>query len=218
MFAAIGTLLARALEGGNGRPSRALTTLLVGVHLVLAPVLLPLRGLAAARLFDRAATAGDTSLPTDASFGGASVVVVGSPDALITSLVFIHRALREDLPSPARSTLLTVQLTGEATVERTGERIIEVTNPTGECGGALSSVYRTRPFREGEATTTDLYRAEVIALTADGLPSKDRFTYYYDPHVLRRFVWKDHGLVEIAPPSMDGARTYPSTDFATLIR
>lgn len=203
-------------ERRPGLGARVFFGVVAFAHLVAAPVLFPLRGRNTAATLTSATNRSEATMPRDLGIEGRTLVILGGPDALTTSLAFVRR-LTSDEPKPRRACQLTTQVAGVATVVRDGERTIEIRNPDGELGGALSLVYRDTPLRPGDSVTTDMHRAEVLALAPNGLPSAVRFTFTEPLEAMRWIVWQGQGYVEVPPP-VDGApRRYPSTDMLSFL-
>ena len=120
-------------------------------------------------------------------------------------------------PKPRRASILTTQVVGTATVERTGPDTVVVRNPDGEIGGPLSGVYRSVPLAVGDSVTTDIHRAEVLSLAPSGLPSAVRFTFSEPLASMRWVVWQGRGFVEVPVPATGETRSYASTDLLSAL-
>jgi hypothetical protein len=219
--AVVGIALARHLDP-TATPTasfgaRALFRLLAFVHLIAAPVLLPLRGSLLPGVFESVTARGAASIPSGPRTVGRTLVVLGAPDALFTSISLIRKRL-EGGPMPARATMLTTQLVGASVVERTGPREIVIRNDEGELGGPFSTVFRDTPFRAGDVVTTDLVEARVMSLAPNGLPSAVRFTFTEPLEDLLFVVWQGRSFVEVPAPALREPRSYSSVDLMSFLQ
>ncbi len=197
--------------GARGRRWSAGARVVVGVlalcHLVLAPLLLPVRARsmetvsATLRLFDDA-------LGRDAEVASVHALAILTPNEGMLSYLPVTRAA-EGVPAP-RSVRALTSSTGAIEVTRTAEHTLEVV----AVGGLLSSpserMVRSlrQPFHVGErfamGVRDPVGEVEVLALTDDGRPARTRFTFVQPlEHPSHRWLrWDVLGFVPWTPPAL----------------
>jgi hypothetical protein len=211
-FAGLGAsgLLARFLEfafAGSlpSRPSRwlvrAVAAVLIVVHGVIAPLILPLRAgnpLGPAWV-ERAFY---IHTPLGRSLEGKTVVVVNAPSAMHADYLVLLRELRGE-PGPERIRVLGPAIPG-VTIRREDGRTLSIRPEQGFLRMPLDAVFRSerKPLREGETVRLTGMTATVAALTPDGRPSEVTFRFD-EPLESPDFVWlcyRGDRFVPFSPP------------------
>ncbi len=201
-FGVLGIAFAGVWSGGVhvGRVTRGVLSLLAVLHLVLAPVLLPVRAVVFARLLGGFASAGAATLTLEQG-SARPVVVVGGPDALFVNYMVLEKLL--GLPQPAlNARILTEQDGGTMTVLRTGQSSLTVTNERGMMNGPFAAVTRDHGFTVGEVSVVGGHRMEVLAVSASGHPTRIAFDLGAPLESMRLLVFEGRRFVELeAPPT-----------------
>jgi hypothetical protein len=216
---AVALVLADWLEGEPAslpRWRRALTTtvvsLLVAFHLVLAPLLLPLRVLSvglAARMGQRL----EASLPTDPAVRAKTLVILSSAAELTTLPPWMQRQV-QGTPLPRRIRLLATCF-AKLRVSRPDATTLRVRPEQGFLDNELLRMVRglSRPFRPGDEVALTGLRVRVREATADGRPAEADFSFdvaLEDPSLLWVRLQAGGTLVPWSPPAVGGSQLLPS--------
>lgn len=185
--------------------ARSTCVFLVIVHLIVAPLVLPVR--TAMPLGPPWVTKQlDVRTPLDASVRDQTVVLVNGPSAFYVGYLPIRRAL-DGLPPPRHTRILSPS--GAAvTLTRRDARTLVVRPADGYLAMPFDQLYRARKhsFALGERVELTGMSAEVTALTADGRPAEAVFHFSVeleDPS-LRWLQWVDGDFVPFTPPEISG--------------
>lgn len=210
-------LLARFLEWHGvwqlfsaARPSdlaaagrRLVGRVLLGVHLILAPLLLPLAAFSPALL--GGVEPALATLPADPGVRRRDLVIIAAPSVFSLSAIGSVRALA-DQPAPARSLLLASGL-GGVQLERPNPFTL-VVRPAGGYLLGFESVFRApwHPLARGERVQLPHVTAQVIDITMDERPAAVAFRF---PTVLEHadrqwFVWRRGAYLPFALPPVGG--------------
>jgi hypothetical protein len=179
-----------------------LCALLVGFHLVVSPLLLPLMAISVA-LTSPARAAADAILEAaDAPDGAGDVVVLTAPDFYYTKLARPIAALEGRTP-PRRLRVLSFGAV-QVSALRTDDRTLELRYRGGLLREPLLELYRARdrPLAYGTRIELEGMRIEVTELTADGRLAAVRcaFDQPLDAPRLRFLAWDGTRLAGIEPP------------------
>jgi hypothetical protein len=225
VFAGVGAMatvalaLARWREGGLAllaRPRRLLATAvvlaLVLVHVVLAPLLLPLRVLAVgfmAQMGDRL----EASVPKDETVRGKSLVILSSAAEMTTFPPWMQRQV-SGVPRPARMRVL-ASCFSKLSVSRPDATTLRVRPERGFLDNEWLRMVRgpSRPFRTGDEVVLSDVRVRVRSVTADGRPAEVDFTFgvpLEDPSLLWRRLEGGGTLVPWSPPAVGESEVLPS--------
>ncbi len=206
---ALAALLAAVLEGpGEGQWARAwrwgllpVAGLVVLGHLVLAPLLMPMRAQwirYISELFD----AIDATVPADESVADKTLVVLNAPADGMVAYMPMARHVR-GVPHPARLRVLATGLE-EVHVTRETETSLRIDPRAGFWGGPLEQMVRgpARPVEVGYTVELPGMLAEVTATTPDGRAAEAvfRFDAPLDDPSLLWMRWEGRGLVPWTPP------------------
>lgn len=197
-------------EGGS-RARRGLAGGLAVVHLVLAPLLLPLSALNFVNTFRPFILRGLASLPKDASARTQHFVVLSTPDALLTYNMFTLRALEQE-PGPLEGAIVSVQDRGTPILTRTGDRTFTLKNAEGQNFGMFTSVFRNGPLEVGARRETDVMTVTVKETRpADSALIEIEVELHFPVDQLRFLAWKGKsGFEEVTLPAPGEELTLPA--------
>jgi hypothetical protein len=204
-------------DKGASRPRRVVAYGLAGIwffiHLILAPLLLPLRALYPSDL-DTFMAKVDATLPKDEALRGQTLVVVNTPDFSLSFYLLIRRAaLREPLPGSVRFLAVTA---GEITVEREDERTLNLRFKEGLFARPMERLFRARrrPFEVGDTYPLTGFVARIAEITEDGRPTsvQFRFAVPLEDDSLRWVGWERLGFEPFELPRVGESVTLPPVD------
>lgn len=222
-FGLIATFLSRAFAVERPGPrfsARAVAGLMVLVHVVLAPLLLPLRGRTVGQLLHEYIESAARTLPRKA---GSMYVVVNAPDPLVAGIagsVHYHEK-PEPLASLPRLRQLSILAEGEGTVERIDDHTLSLTATQGLFRDPMSQVFRSPslPFHVGEVVTVSGMRVEIMEVGAEGFPRRINFRFdasLEDPS-LTWITWQHQGFIPWKPPAPGEKVTLASTSLVEAL-
>jgi hypothetical protein len=207
----IAAILASWLEGdADADPSRARrrfatagAVLLVGAHLVLAPLLLPLRILAVGVL----AGIGDTleaSIPRDEDIRRRTLVILSSAAELTTLPPWMQRQVL-GTPLPRRMRVL-ASCFASVHVSRVDARTLRLRPENGFLDNGFLQMVRgpSRPFAVGDEVVLSDLRVRVREITGDGRPAEADFTFdvpLEDPSLVWKRLRAGGALEPWSPPA-----------------
>jgi hypothetical protein len=218
-MATVALVLADWLEGGLAlltRPRRLLATAvvlgLVLVHVVLAPLLLPVRVLLVgylAQMGDRL----EASIPRDESIRGKSLVILASSAELTTFPPWMQRQV-SGAPRPARMRVL-ASCFSKLSVSRPDATTLRVRPEKGFLDNEWLRIVRgaSRPFHRGDEVVLSDVRARVRDVTADGRPAEVDFTFRVpleDPSLLWTRLRGGGTLDPWSPPAVGESQVLAS--------
>ncbi len=170
--------------GGDHRPederwrrrATPMAWLLVVIHLVIAPLALPIRAgnpLGSRRVEGLL----NVNTPLGESVRSQTVVIVNAPSLAHAGYLTVVRGSK-GLPVPAHTRVLAPGLPA-VTIYRPDPRTLLVRPENGYLRGALDRVFRTelRPMSRGERVELTGMTAEVVELTDDGRPAEVAFRF-----------------------------------------
>jgi len=202
----------------RGGLARVVFAGLVLAHLVLAPLLLPIRSRSMVTVEESLAMF-DAAVPDDPTITARTVVVVLAPNDGLVSYLPVTRA-QQGRAAPARIRLL-ASATSSTLVERTGPRTL-VVEPV---GGLLSTpgerMLRSEhlPFTAGDTVALPDMRVVVETITADARPHRVRFEFASDlddPSFLW-LRWDVLGFVPWTPPAIGSREELAGFDMAATL-
>lgn len=173
-------------------------------HIVLAPLLLPVRAVASARAYQAPADLAAATMPADPGAKNATLVVLNAPYVLVPSYAFVT-LVETGLGAPARRVrTLGIDVRGTMTVERTSDRELVLTYEEPFPHESFSRVYRSAasPFSVGEETYLEPMTARVEGIDCAGRATRISFrfdTALEDPS-LRWVAWDGNGFAPYRPP------------------
>jgi hypothetical protein len=150
-----------------------LTGCFVALHLVAAPLLLPVRA-GQMELFAVAHDRGESGIPRDATIEGRTVVIVAAPTVLFANYIQAERELLRT-PRPAHLYVL-ASASSPITVTRSGSNALLLRPEEGFLYTPLEQHYRgKRPLAVGDRVELSAMAAEVVEALPDGRPRAVRF-------------------------------------------
>ena len=201
----------------HGRGTRAALGALAVVHLVVAPLLLPVRGPQSLAMLERTVARGVRQLPTGPRVEGKTFFFLGVPDPLMVGYMMTERGL-VDGPKPKVEVILSIESAGTWTAEFTDEDTLVIGNPQGILHSFFAGLYTNKPFARGDVFDTDIERVEVLDLTPSGEPSAIRVTLRV-PREQR--IWlsfeRGKGVVELPAPAPGARLSFEGFDLLALI-
>ncbi len=198
------------------RARRVLATgvvlMLVLLHVVLAPALLPLRVLAVgylARIGDRL----EASIPTDETIRGKSLVILSSSAEMTTFPPWMQRQV-SGVPRPARMRVL-ASCFSKVHVSRPDATTLRLRPEKGFLDHEWLRMVRglSRPFRPGDEVVLSDVRVRVRDVTADGRPAEVDIAFgvpLEDPSLLWTRLRAGGALVPWSPPAVGESEVLPS--------
>jgi hypothetical protein len=202
----------------RGRFVTAATGALFFVHLVLAPLLSPLRARAmndVNRMLGRA----NSSVPSDPSVAQKTIVLVNPPLDPFAGYFLMYRAAL-GVPRPKHLRWLATGVT-DLRIERIDDRTLCIRPGAGFLSSTSQMMLRstTAPFRLGERITLSDSTIEVSDLTADGRPREIvvRFTVKLEDGSLEWLQWGDHGYVPFRLPAVGETVVLPAADMRDVL-
>ena len=196
---------------------RAGTWLLIVVHLILAPILFPLRSVSSTKGFMKFIDRGAASLPSQDRSGGKTYLMVGVPDALFIAYVFLEKLMVPG-PIPKAYSALTVQGIGKYTLRCIDADTVDIVNPEGDMHSPFIGAFTDIPFSMGQVFETNIARMEIRETTSKGEPSVIRATIHTPREERIWLVWKDSGFMEIPAPSPGEETAFEATDIFTAMQ
>ncbi len=206
-FGLIATFLSRALAVERPGPrfsARAVAGLMVLIHVVIAPLLLPIRARTVGKLLHEYIESGARTLPKKA---GSTYVVINAPDPLVAGIAASVHYYAEPAPltSLPRLRQLAILAEGEGTVERIDDHTLSLTATQGFFRDPMSQVFRSPslPFHVGEVVTVSGMRVEIMEVGAEGFPRRIHFRFdaSLDDPSLVWLTWQHQGFVPFRPPA-----------------
>ena len=222
-FALLAKLFVHWLERGAageriGGPRAAVLAGYAGLHLMIAPLMNPIRArfleLAGAAL-DRA----DAGIPSDPSIRDKTLVVANAPvDAFIGFLQVMRE--RRGVPRPAHVYSLS-SATSPIELTRHSERVLRVRPERGYLYTESERFWRgaRHPLSLGQRIELSTMTAVVVELTADGRPAAVDFLFHgpLDSSVYAWVFWQDGRYTPFVPPPVGQSVRFPAQDFVEIL-
>jgi hypothetical protein len=218
-MAVVALVLAEWLEGGVLSLPRARRTfatiavsLLVFLHLILAPLLLPLRVLTVGLLAGMGERL-EASIPTDPAIQGKTLVILSSSAEMTTFPPWMQRRVL-GVPGPRRMRVLATCFHA-VRVSRLDATTLRVRPQMGFLDNELLRMIRglSRPFSAGDEVVLSDMRARVREVTADGRPAEVDFAFAVpleDPSLLWMRLRKGGALTPWSPPATGESEVLPA--------
>ena len=186
-------------------PAIALAATWVALHLVVAPLLTPLRSLSI-RGFDSIIDRGVASIPNDAGLADETLIIVNAPDFLIGDFMPIW-LLAENRVVPKHTHTLALSL-DPITVKRLDERTIEVRPARGYFAKPTDGMFRSElhPAPAGYQVELESMTARFTELNAEGRPAAATFTFRrrLEDAPIRWVAWSGDEFQPFDVPKMGG--------------
>ncbi|MDI3283885.1 hypothetical protein [Polyangium sp. 15x6] len=231
LFAGIGGsgLVASMLTASRehlGRAARmyvgAVAAVLVLFHLVLAPLLLPLRAWSTGSMLHGFTERAIASMPRLDGAEGRTLVVVSAPDSVIVSTV-MAAWVNENAPLPSVLRVLSTAVAGTLKVGRVDDRTLSVTLSDGFFRDPTATVFRDTekyPLRVGDRVPLGAMVAEIVSLTEDGkFPSRIDFHFdrSLDDPSMAWVVWERTRFVPFVVPKVGETSEVPVASYQVAI-
>jgi hypothetical protein len=217
----LSALLLSVLERSHPGPNRVLNAsagALVFVHLVCAPLLLPVQQVNI-WVWDRLTRRSDQSVPNGPEIAQQTLILMNPPyDLFATNFVLFRTAYGGARPKHFRALA-----TGESDlhVERLDERTLRLRPADGFLATGSQILFRRpdRSLRVGETVHLSDVDFQVTRSTADGRPAEVdvRFREPLDSAALRFMQWGKYEYVPFAPPAVGQAVVIPKVDPRTMV-
>jgi hypothetical protein len=183
------------------------------LHLVVAPLLLPVRVSAIELLLGRAQARAVASFP-DAT--GGEVVVANAPDWFVVAYGVMGSYLERG-STPAAVHLLGVTF-APVEIERVSDRELLVRPGRPYFEDPISqSVRRLSTLRVGDRVERSTATTEILELDDAGHPTLVRWTFRTSIDALQWVTWEGDRLVRLEPPAIGATVTTPPIDPATAL-
>jgi hypothetical protein len=224
-MALVAELIASAVEGRfeslpvRGRALRAVAVVLLVAHLVLAPLLLPVRALSV-RFMKVAMARSFEAIPDDPAVTTKTLIVVRAPaDGSVAYTLVEPVALGE--PRPRRLRLLASGL-APVRVTRVDERTLTIRPAYGFYATEGERMLRglSRPFRAGNEVRLSDLQVVVTEVDTEGraLEARFRFQRTLEDASHLWFSWQGSGLQPYVPPPVGTSHTLPAIRLETPLR
>jgi hypothetical protein len=220
-MAAIALVFAEWLEGdAYARPPRArgafataAVSLLAVSHLVLAPLLLPLRVVLTVGLPAQMGERLEASIPRDDSVRGKTLVILTSAAEMTTFPPWMQRQV-SGVPRPRRMRVLATCFS-DVRVSRPGPRTLRLRPEKGFLDNGYLRMVRglSRPFHVGDEVVLSDMHVRVREVTPDGRPAEADFTFAVpleDPSLLWMRLYAGGLLKPWSPLAMGESQVLPS--------
>jgi hypothetical protein len=215
--AGAGVDVSRAARWGR-RVGRPALLGLVALHLILAPLMLPLRA-GVPELTAAALARAERGVPVADAIEGQTVVVLNAPFDIMVSYLQPAREAR-GVPRPAHLHWLATA-SSPLTIERVDERTLRVRPERGFLYSSAERHYRGDPraLKVGASVTLSEMTVRVVEVTADGRPQAAEFRFRDQLESGRyRFVrFLDGELVPARLPERGGRVSFPREDFFAVM-
>jgi hypothetical protein len=191
---------------------------LAGLHLVLAPVWLPLRVRAPLDI-ERMVRAGERSIDDSPSVRDKTVVLMNPPVDAYAGYVPPMRAA-EGRPRPAAIHWLATGAS-EVRITRTDPRTLRVRPVAGFLSLPSERMQRNPrdPMAVGQLVPLHELSIEITELTGDGRPAEilARFSHPLEDARYRLLFWEAGRFRAFTPPAVGASTSLPGVDFASLL-
>jgi hypothetical protein len=195
---------------------RPIVAALVVLHVVVAPLAMPLRAAALeplARAIDRL----DADLPRSHELPAQSLIIVNAPFTVMSSYAQLARAARGEV-RPKRELML-ASSSSEISVSRRGPRELRVELAEGFLRRPEETHYRADCMRKTDRVELHGVSIRVASRTSDGRPKAVDFAFaepLESPRYLLR-AYRDGHLVPWQPSAAGVVERFPAQDFFQLV-
>lgn len=209
-----------------GRPARYYARFVSGVfiflHLIVAPLLLPLRSWATGSVLHRFTEQAVTTMFPTGDVTGKTIVVVSAPDSVISNTVMAAKInARGPLPDAFR--VLSTVVQGKATVRRVDAKTLSIVLSAGHLHEPTSTVARDVkrfPFRVGDRVVLAGLTVEIMTLTPDGsLP--ERVDFHFDKSLddasFYWVYWDKHRFAPLTMPNVGESLDLPVIPYGEVL-
>lgn len=214
----VARVLGRAMTGEVGTAPRLAAAGFAAVHLVVAPLSLPLRA-AQMEVFGRMIETATRPIYDSPDLANETVVLINPPTVLFANYLQGRRAWNGE--TRPRHLYFLSSASSPLTVTRAGPNELVVEPEAGFLFSPLERHYRgaTRSLPAGSTVTLSSMRAEIRTVTADGRPQAVDFVFDrpLDTPSLRFFIWRRGGYEPFTPPPAGASVHLPREDFGAIL-
>jgi hypothetical protein len=215
----VAALLASFVQGGaRSRWALVLGGALVLCHLVVAPLLFPLRAQATSSV-NRVLGRAHRSVPSDVAVTSRSVVLVNPPIDPFVGYFLAYRAVAGE-PRPKHLRWFATGVS-ELRLRRVDESTLLIRPSEGFLSSFTQMMLRSpeRPIALGQQIVLSDVTVEVSALTADGRPSEIlvRFAVPLEHPSLQWLKWGKHEYVPFRVPRVGETLIVPAVDMSEMM-
>jgi hypothetical protein len=215
----VGAWLERAQPASRAllpvRGAGVLAVFLIAVHLVFAPIALPIRARLPGAL-SRGVAKIDTLVPGDAALAGQDLVLVNVPFKYLCNFASVVRRSEGGL-SPRHWYCLGVS-SDDVIATRPDARTLVLRPAQGYLHHFEDTNVRSRrfPFQAGDRVELADVSITVLEVTDDGRPAEVAFAFAMplEDVALRLVVWRDRAYQLFVPPPVGSSVTIPAQRFA----
>lgn len=208
------------------KPARILASVVSGtfifLHLIVAPLLLPLRSYVTGAMLNGYTERAIRSMPAGETIRGKTIIVVNAPDSVISNTVIAAKVnAREALPDAFR--VLSTVASGTMNIARPDEHTLSISLSIGHLHEPTSTVFRDPkrfPLSVGDRVKAAGMEAEIKTLTKTGaLP--ERIDFHFDkPLEDSSYVWtywdkRQFAMLDL--PKVGETRAVPVVPYAEAI-
>lgn len=209
-----------------GKPARLFVALVSGtfifLHLIVAPLLLPLRSNLTGAMLHGYTDRAIQSMPGGDAIKGKTIIVVSAPDAVISNTV-IAAKLNAHSGLPERFRVLSTAVSGAMNVSRIDDKTLSISLSAGHIHEPTATVFRDPkrfPLHVGDRIKAAGMEAEIKTLTNDGvLP--ERIDFRFDKSLEdSEYVWiywdkRQYAVLDL--PKVGEDRALPIVPYAEAI-
>jgi hypothetical protein len=167
-----------------GKPGRILASSVSGtfifLHLVVAPLFLPLRSWATSSILSAYTERAIQSMPSDDALRHKTLIVVSAPDSVVANTI-IAAKLNAKAAVPDTLRVLSTAVSGAMHIHRRDDHTLSIRLSAGHMHEPTATVFRDPkrfPFRVGDRIEASGMEAEIKTLTANGsLPERIDFHF-----------------------------------------
>ncbi|MCC6487956.1 MAG: hypothetical protein IT364_10695 [Candidatus Hydrogenedentes bacterium] len=199
---------ADATQPKGARRRRLAAQVLIVLHLIVSPVMLPVHSYSMKYVGD-IVERGNGTIPSDPGIKEDRVVILSATGDIVYAMIPLMRsALNQPFP---RAFWVLYSGNRELSVARPDAHTLEITNPDGWMEQPWSFLFCRLPhsaMRAGQVIKTEGLTVAVLSVTPDGRPTRVRFQFDrpLEDASLRWLTWRDGAYVPFAVPS-EGSET-----------
>jgi len=208
-------------EGPRSRLAlRAVAGVLVVLHLVVSPIMLPANAYSM-HYVGKIVDVGNESLPQDAEVTEDHLVIMNATgDIMYAMLPMLRSALGQPVP---RSMWVLYSGNREIVVHRPTERVLELTVADGWMEYPWSFFFCRLPesaMSAGQTVETDGMRVTVLAVNREGRPVHARFEFDHplENESYRWYSWQDRAYRPFTLPRVGETTTIPAIPITAAVR
>jgi hypothetical protein len=188
---------------------------LIAVHMIAAPLLLPIRA-RSMETVRRSLDLFDAAVPRDPSIRDRHVVIALAPNDGMVSYLPVTRAA-EQQPGP-KSVRLLASSTAPILYIREGERTLVIEAERGLLSTVGERMVRSAPFLVGDRIEMGTVAvARIEAITSDGRPQRVRFDFAQPLEDHLWLSWATVGFAPWRPPAIGETIVEPGFDVAKTV-